>query len=72
MSGRPARVIYERFYCNHGFTALARESVSETGKTCATGATREDDTSDPSHFSRKSHESPTHNDSRFTRNALSD
>ena len=44
---------------------------SETGKTCATGATREDETSDPSRFSHKSHEPRANNEIRFTRNALS-
>jgi hypothetical protein len=40
--------------------------VSETSKTCATGATREDDTSDPSRFSRKPRESRANNEIRFT------
>jgi hypothetical protein len=40
--------------------------VSETSKTCAIGATRKDETSDPSRFSRKSRESCANNEIRFT------
>jgi hypothetical protein len=38
--------------------------MSETSKPCATGATREDETSDPSRFSRKSRESQAKNEIR--------
>jgi TonB family protein len=44
--------------------------MSETSKTCATGATREDGTSDLSRISRRSRESRGNNEIRFTRNAL--
>jgi hypothetical protein len=37
-----------------------------------TGETREDETSDPPRFSRKSREFRANNEIRFTRNALSD
>ena len=53
---------------SHQRTDVKRSSwiVRETSKTCATGATREDETSDPSRFSRKSLESRVNNEIRFT------
>ena len=45
--------------------------VSETSKTCATGTNHEDDTCDPSRFSRKPRESRANNEIRFTKNARS-
>jgi hypothetical protein len=42
--------------------------VSETSKTCATGATNEDESSNPSRFSRKSR---AKNGIRFTKNIVS-
>ena len=40
--------------------------VSEIRKTCAAGATREGETSNPSYFSRNSRESRANNGLRFT------
>ena len=47
-------------------SSVVREIVSETSSAYATGATREDETSYPSRFSRKSRESRTNNKMRFT------
>jgi hypothetical protein len=47
-------------------TILCQDIVSETSKTCATSATREDETFDQSRFSRTSRESRSNNEVRFT------